>query len=361
MERYTIAQRVEIVKIYHQNQCSIRRTFRALRPIYGVDNRPAESTIRRLINKFQATGLVVDERRPVRERTARSIENIAAVRESVRENPRLSIPRRAQELGLSSTSTWRILHKDLGLHPYKVQLTQELKPNDHRQRREFAEWALEQLEVDPHFGRKIIFSDEAHFWLSGFVNKQNCRIWSDENPQEIHQVPLHSEKVTVWCAFWSGGIIGPYFFENANEVALTVNSERYRVMIRDFLWPTVDGMDLRNTWFQQDGATSHTARVTLTLLQERFPGSVISRGGDVNWPPRSCDLTPMDFFLWGFLKSQVYADQPRTVTALKANIRRVIAAIEPPLCEQVIENWITRIRLTRQSRGGHLPDIIFKT
>lgn len=234
MERYTIQQRVEMVKSYYQNQCSIRQTFRALRPIYGVDGRPSESTIRRLINKFEATGSLLDQTTPVRQRSARSIENIAAVRESVRENPRQSIPRRAQELGLSSTSTWRILHKDLGLHPYKVQLTQELKPNDHRQRRAFAEWALEQLEVDPDFGRKIMFSDEAHFWLSGFVNKQNCRIWSDENPQEIHQVPLHPEKVTVWCALWSGGIIGPYFFENAEGVALTVNGERYRAMIRDF-------------------------------------------------------------------------------------------------------------------------------
>lgn len=120
-------------------------------------------------------------------------------------------------------------------------------------------------------------------------------------------------------------------------------------------------MDLTNTWFQQDGATCHTARDTLTLLHEKFEGSVISRGGDVNWPPRSCDLTPLDFFLWGFVKSRVYADKPQTVAALKANIRRVIGEIEPLLCDKVIENWISRIRVTRQSRGGHLADIIFKT
>jgi len=82
--------------------------------------------------------------------------------ENVRENPRRSNSRRSQELGLSATSTWRILRRDLGLNPYKVQLTQELKVNDHRQR-VFADWVLEQLEVNPNFAKQIIFNDEAHF------------------------------------------------------------------------------------------------------------------------------------------------------------------------------------------------------
>jgi len=65
------------------------------------------------------------------------------MRESVRENPKRSISRHSQELGLSVISTWRILRLDLDLHPYKIQLTQELKINDHRQRRVFADWDLE--------------------------------------------------------------------------------------------------------------------------------------------------------------------------------------------------------------------------
>ena len=85
--------------------------------------------------------------------------------ESVRENPRRSISRCSQELGLSAILTWWILRRGLGLHPYKIQLTQELKVNDHRQRRVFADWVLEQLEVNPNFAKQIIFSDEAHFWI----------------------------------------------------------------------------------------------------------------------------------------------------------------------------------------------------
>ncbi|GFW53163.1 hypothetical protein TNCV_3294101 [Trichonephila clavipes] len=50
-------------------------------------------------------------------------------------------------------------------------------------------------------------NDEAHFWLNGYVNKQNCRIWSEANPQVYVETPLHPEKLTVWCALWAGGIL----------------------------------------------------------------------------------------------------------------------------------------------------------
>ncbi|GFV86505.1 uncharacterized protein TNCV_2156981 [Trichonephila clavipes] len=55
---------------------------------------------------------------------------------------------------------------------------------------------------------------KAHFWLNGYINKQNCRIWSEANPQVYVETLLHPEKLTVWCALWAGGIIGPYFFKN---------------------------------------------------------------------------------------------------------------------------------------------------
>ncbi|GFX80161.1 uncharacterized protein TNCV_2108051 [Trichonephila clavipes] len=66
----------------------------------------------------------------------------------------------------------------------------------------------------PDFHKRILFCDEAHFWLNGYVNKQNCRIWSEANPQVYVETPLHPEKLTVWCALWAGGVIGPYFFKN---------------------------------------------------------------------------------------------------------------------------------------------------
>ncbi|GFY26412.1 histone-lysine N-methyltransferase SETMAR [Trichonephila clavipes] len=71
----------------------------------------------------------------------------------------------------------------------------------------FVEWAQNEIAVVPDFHKRILFSDEAHFWLNGYVNKQNCRIWSEANPQVYVETPLHPEKLTVWCALWAGGIL----------------------------------------------------------------------------------------------------------------------------------------------------------
>ncbi|GFY09950.1 hypothetical protein TNCV_3699121 [Trichonephila clavipes] len=57
------------------------------------------------------------------------------------------------------------------------------------------------------FHKRILFSDEVHFWFNGYVNKQNCRIWSEAIPQVYIETPLHPEKLTVWCALWAGGIL----------------------------------------------------------------------------------------------------------------------------------------------------------
>ncbi|GFV36058.1 putative DD41D transposase [Trichonephila clavipes] len=202
--------------------------------------------------------------------------------------------------------------------------------------------------------------DEAHFWLNGYVNKQNCRIWSEANPQVYVETPFHPEKLSVWCALWAGGIIGPYFFKNDEGHNVTVNGDRYRAMITNFFIPELNNHDVQELWFQQDGATCHTARATIDLLKDTFGDRLISCFGPVNWPPRSCDLTPLDYFLWGYVKSLVYADKPQTLDHLEDNIRRVIADIRPQMLEKVIENGTSRLDYIRASRGSPMPEIIFK-
>ncbi|GFY30794.1 putative DD41D transposase [Trichonephila clavipes] len=183
--------------------------------------------------------------------------------------------------------------------------------NDHQARRRFVEWAQNEIAVVPDFHKRHLFSDKALFWLNGYVNKQNCRIWSETNPQVYVETPLHPEKLTVWCALWAGGIIGPYFFKNDEGHNVTVNGDRYRAMITNFFIPELNNHDVQELWFEQDGATCHTARATIDLLKDKFGDRLISRFGPVNWPPRSCDLTPLDYFLWGYVKSLVYADKPQ--------------------------------------------------
>ncbi|GFW99715.1 putative DD41D transposase [Trichonephila clavipes] len=141
---------------------------------------------------------------------------------------------------------------------------------------------------------------------------------------------------------------------------VTVNGDRYRALITNFFIPELNNHDVQELWFQQGGATYHTARATIDLLKGTFGDRRISRFGPVNWPPRSCDLTPLDYFLWGYVKSLVYADKPQTLDHLKDNIRHVIADIRPQMLEKVIENWTDRLDYIRASRGSHMPEIIFK-
>ncbi|GFV09106.1 putative LOC100569746 [Trichonephila clavipes] len=110
-----------------------------------------------------------------------------------------------------------------------------------------------------------------------------------------------------------------------------------------------------------DGATCHTARATIDLLKDTFGDRLFSRIGPVNWPPRSCDLTPLDYFLWGYVKSLVYARiSHKRLSIWEDNIRCVIADIRPQMLEKVIEKWTSRLDYIRASRGSHMPEIIFK-
>ncbi|GFY05053.1 uncharacterized protein TNCV_561851 [Trichonephila clavipes] len=227
--------------------------------------------------------------------------------------------------------------------------------NDHQARRRFVEWAQNEIAVVSDFHKRILFSDEAHFWLNGYVNKQNCRIWSEANPQVYVETPLHPEKLTIWCALWAGGFIGPYFFKNNEGHNVTVNGDRYRAMFTNFFIPELNNHDVQELWFQQDVATCHTARATIDLLKYTFGDRLISRFGPVDWPPRSCDLTPLDNFLWGYVKSLVYADKPQSLDHLEDNIRRVIADIRPQMLEKFIENWTSRLDYIRASHGSPMP------
>lgn len=206
------------------------------------------------------------------------------------QSPSRSVRRHSVALGISDRTTRRILHEDLKFHPYKIALVHKLKEGDYSQRLNFAQQMLVLYEQNEDL--MVIMSDEALFHLNASVNKQNFRYWASENPRQLHENPLHNPKVTVWCAIGRFGAVGPYFFEE-DDVIVTVTSERYIDMINNFLIPELQRrqIDFQNIWYQQDGATSHTARASMAVLRRRFPNRLISRFGDILWPPRTPDLS----------------------------------------------------------------------
>jgi len=164
----------------------------------------------------------------------------------------------------------------------------------------------------------LLMTDEAHFHLSRYANKQNYRYSAPENPQELHQCPLKAKDYLSGVGSHLLEFLALNFFEDNEGAAVTVTSERYVAMLRNFCEPELRlrVIDLSSIWFQQDGATAHTERASISVLRERFPQHVISRGGDVPWPARSPDLSACDYFLWGYLKSGVFISEPRTIAEL---------------------------------------------
>lgn len=364
MERWTGEHRGYAIKAYYQNGESLVQTRRDFRRHFNIPRNqpvPSDNAMKMWVNNLEQTGSTY-RKRGGSARTIRTPENIERVRQAMLRSPRRSAIRHATRLRISDRSVRRILHQDLRYHPYKIQVVQSLHPGDYQQRLRFCEVMLARLEENDDQLNNLWMSDEAHFHLSGFVNKQNFRYWAEENPRLLHETPLHAQKVTVWCAMSANGIIGPYFFEDEAENAVTVNSERYVAMIRNFLTPQLHHFPVNeNTLFQQDGATSHTARISMNAMSALFPGRVVSRNGDIAWPPRSPDLTVCDFFLWGYLKTKVFGNDPaRTIPALKQRIRVEIAAIPVDMLRRIMQNFQARLHECIGVNGGHLADVVFK-
>jgi len=114
-------------------------------------------------------------------------------------------------------------------------------------------------------------------------------------------------------------------------------------------------------WFQQDGAMAHTAQKSMAVLREMFPDRLISLRGDILWPAHSPDLTPCDYFLWGYLKAKVFKHRLRTLQALKDAIRLEVGRIPHDTLDRVMRNIRICLKQFIDNNGHHLQDILFKT
>ncbi|PNF14829.1 hypothetical protein B7P43_G06330 [Cryptotermes secundus] len=276
MEQLNVQERVVAVRAYYRHGDSLVEALREFRRHFNLAPRahaPSKHAIRTWVQNFEETGSVGKRKSSGRPGSAWTPDNVEAVQASVLRSPHRSVRKVAAAVTVSRRSVQRILH-ELKFHPYKLQLVQELKPNDHLLRRQFCEAIMNKTDENPDFIENLWMSDEAHFHLNGYVNKQNCRYWAQENPAVLHQRPLHSPKVTVWCAVSARRVIGPYFFEDIARNTVTVTSERYVTMLETFLAArihSVPNIGIENTWFQQDGATAHTARVSMAAVRRLFP------------------------------------------------------------------------------------------
>ena len=313
--------KMEILECYILSNKSTTAALRLYKKRRNLIKDPfTTTTIAKLMTKFYETGSLLDKERSGR----RSLvdERIDSVKQAVEQTSTCdysttSIRQISASSSIPTSSVHRILKQNLKMWPYKISLVQELKAGDPEKRLLFREWLLNNESDLPN----ILWSDECNFYLNGNLNRHNCRIWSTTNPHKTTTTALHSPHICVWMGFSSRFGLRPYFFDG------TVNAQNYLEMIMDHMVPELKKhRALSRTIFMQDGAPPHFASSVRDFLKQQFQNRVISRGCDVVWPPRSPDLNPLDYWLWGMLKSKIYSRiKPTSIEHLKELIREACA------------------------------------
>ena len=188
--QFSVHERSKILESYFSTKLVVL-TQREFRREFPGRKTPHKKTITKTVEKFRNTGSVGNDNKghngwyvTVRTRT-----NVQAVRNHLEQLPRKSIRRLSQEVGISRTTVQRIIHNDLKLFPYKVQILQKQTDANKEERSELCQTINERIENNPGDLGLILFSDQTHFRLSGHVNKQNMRFWASQQPHKYTQRP----------------------------------------------------------------------------------------------------------------------------------------------------------------------------
>lgn len=363
MPQLTEHDRIEILMMIGYGDR--RRSYSEVVALYNAiheDREPiARSTVIKTLQRFDETGGVKNRQKPGRPKVATSEESSLNVLLDVQENPKCSVQQRALTHHISRRSVQKILKKEK-FHPYKIHLLQELSEDDFDRRIEFCETAMNMIDEDRNILNWIMFSDEATFCLNGNVNRHNCRYWSDTNPHWMEQVHTqHPQKVNVWCGIIGEHIIGPFFIDG------NLNAVKYLQLLREHIIPELIRLfpnrenaarPSEQIWFQQDGAPPHFAVNVRGYLNAIFPDRWIGRRGAIECPARSPDLTPLDFFLWGYLKNRIYADRPHNAEDLKGRIRAEIQNLPPNMLQRTLENFYSRLHYCQEVNGEHFEHLL---
>lgn len=358
----TLAAKVrgELVKLYYQNGMNAAEALRVYRRNHRQIRGPCTpQALRDLAKKFEETGCTCD--RPRSGRPTVPEDAVTEVHHIVTSGHMQTARGTARVLDIPKTTVLNLLRSVLRMFPYRYQRVQMLHAGDHLQRIDFANEFLIRYDGDNDWPLRILWTDEAHFTLTGNVNTKNCVHWADTNPHAVAPVPLYDAKVTVWCGIAGTIVLGPYFFEEATPtgfVTCSVTGSRYTAMLQNYVIPELLQRNaLNDIVWMQDGAPPHIATSVRRVLEQHFGDRVISRHFPFPWPPRSPDLTPMDFWFWGYLKSRVYMCNPQNLSDLKDSIKREIANIPHAMLRSALLSTVSRMQCVIVCDGTHVENV----
>ncbi|PNF20694.1 hypothetical protein B7P43_G00323 [Cryptotermes secundus] len=249
------------------------------------------------------------------------------VRETYTLSPKNLTKRASVGLQVPQKTVWNILRKPLRKFPYRLQLLQNLTENDKILRHSFCMGLQQRNEM---------------FYVSGMVHKHNVRIWGTENRRVIVEHMRDSPKVNVFCAV-SRKMVYPCKFQGLLFKPYLILSQLVSTQILHQMFYDLHHYVTSLLALPLIRLVTSQERLCSIDLFSSFPFNIIFRyafrsltSGPIAWPPRSPDLTPLDFFLWAYVKHTVYQVKMNDLQHLKARIRDAVAAVT----RNMIQTWI---------------------
>ena len=254
-------------------------------------------------------------------------------------------------LGMSYGKIWGILRNKLKWKAYRQHRAHVLTDQQKLNRISACRWFVNRGE--DFCENKIIYGDEKYFVLKQNPNRQTDRFWAPFNPHEcVETKEQGGKKAMCWVGLVEGKVLGPVWFEG------NMTGEVYREEVLEFVWNKVKGVATRKGyWFMQDGASSHTTNDNMRFLHSKFHDRIISNKNEVIWPPKSPDMNPLDFFLWGHTMSHIFRCQPRTLTDMKDMVDDFCRSLDADLIKKVCRSVHSRAKLCLEQEGGHFEHI----
>lgn len=347
--QYTSQEYADIHLIYGQANLNARAAARMYAERFPNRRHPSYQVFIDVHQRLSATGSVLPARNETgRLRTTRTAELEEQILAYMEERPEASTREVGLLMGINHYTVSRILN-DEGMHPYHYTKVQALYPEDFPKRLHFCRWLLHELDTDPDFISRILWTDECIFSRDGVINLHNLHQWGTVNPHatfvRAHQ---HRFSINVWSGILNDRLMGPVMLPNR------VNGADFLQFLSIDLQDLLDDLPLNllpNLWLQLDGAPPHFAAPVRQWLNDNFTGRWIGRLGPISWPPRSPDLNPLDFFLWGHLKNIVYHTPVESIQDLEARIMRAVNTVTPEMLNNVKRSMVRRARLCIQQGG----------
>ena len=325
-----MSDKSDAIRVLHKSGKTASGIFKILKPTVS------RSGVHKVIKRFEMTGSYSPRVRSTPPRPVRTKKLVNAIRMKLRRNPQRSACGIAKAMNINHTTVQNVLEKNLKFYPYKKVKQQLLSGPTRKKRLKRARLLLHHLQdcTQP----PVLWTDKKLFTVQAIHNAQNDKVWArnvKDIPEEC-RISFRRQKlasVMVWAGVMSCSLETPLIFI---EEGVKINQHVYLGLLRDQVFPWVQSTigDCGLT-LQQDGVTSHSAKMVQSFCKEHFKGFWPNN----LWPPSSPDLNPMDFGIWSILEQKVCTITHKSVDSLK----RALVKSWDKICEETVHATCSQV------------------